>query len=337
MAGLLDCHMDYADRTKSQIAQYADVEDMHAGLQAIEDYWKTKFVRPAFDNVFGAKHHFDFYFQNFRKAIAKTGNPHLVSLGSGDGAVEVEVAKLLSEAGVEFQFDLMELSPIQIERAQKKASDAGLLDHFRMFETDLNKWKPTEVYAGVMAHHSLHHVVELEHLFDGVRQSLSGSFCTMDMIGRNGHMRWPEALELLLLFWELLPADKRSHRTLKDFENGFINHDCSIEGFEGIRAQDILPCLVERFGFESFLGIGGFIDPFVDRGLGHHYDEREPWDRAFIDLAGTLNEILLDCRYITPTQMFAVMTTDMTAEPRIYRKRSPQSCIRGRVRPALEA
>jgi len=32
--------------------------------------------------------------------------------------------------------------------------------------------------------------------------------------------------------------------------------DCSKQGFEGIRAQDILPLLVKKFSFRSFLGFG---------------------------------------------------------------------------------
>ena len=56
---------------------------------------------------------------------------------------------------------------------------------------------PQGQYQIVMANQALHHFVELEMLFDKVFQVLAvdGFFLTDDMIGRNGHMRWPEALE----------------------------------------------------------------------------------------------------------------------------------------------
>ena len=46
--------------------------------------------------------------------------------------------------------------------------------------------------------------------------------------------------------------------------------------FEGIRAQDILPLLVERFTFDEFIGFGNVIDPFVDRSFGPNFDIASP-------------------------------------------------------------
>ena len=46
-------------------------------------------------------------------------------------------------------------------------------------------------YDAVIANQSLHHVTNLEGLFDAIRHSLhpTGVFVTSDMIGRNGHDR----------------------------------------------------------------------------------------------------------------------------------------------------
>jgi hypothetical protein len=186
-------------------------------------------------DVFGSKSHIDSYSKYLRSAIVSTGQSALLSIGSGDGAVEVEVAKLLRQSGVRFNFNLLEISPVQIERAQRRIAEEGLQQHFVLHEVDVNAWEPKAEFAGIMAHHSLHHVVQLERLFDGVKKSLLGYFCSIDMIGRNGHMRWPEVLELVQLFWALLPPEKRKHAVLPNFENGFYNHDSSSIGFEGIR------------------------------------------------------------------------------------------------------
>ena len=70
---------------------------------------------------------------------------------------------------------------------------------------------------------------------------------------------------------------------LAQFENTFINHDCSTVGFEGIRAQDILPLLLDRFQFHRFAAWGGLLDIFVDRAFGHNLSSEKPFDREFID------------------------------------------------------
>lgn len=77
----------------------------------------------------------------------------------------------------------------------------------------------------------LHHIVELEGLFARVAEQLhpEGAFAVYDMIGRNGHMRWPELRPLTRRLWAMLPTEKR-------FDHGFgrlapflQDWDCAIE------------------------------------------------------------------------------------------------------------
>jgi hypothetical protein len=320
--------MGYDEKLVQQIDQYKNVEEMHIHAEIVE-YWKGKYVRDAWRNMVSpAIGHFQFYSNQFASDISITGNGNILSIGSGDGKIEVGVARHLLKTHSSFVFELLELSPYQIERAKGNVEAAGLTKYFRFTETDLNTWVPDKQYAGIMAHHSLHHVVNLEGLFDRVKSALAGSFCTMDMIGRNGHMRWPEVLKLVQLFWGILPEKKRIHSGLPGFEKGFYNHDCSTEGFEGIRSQDILPCLIEKFGFKVFFAFGGLIDPFVGRGFGRHYDPRDDWDRAFIDLVAYLNDLLIELGHIKPTQMYAVMSNNIHEVPVIYKNRTPEFCVR---------
>ena len=66
-------------------------------------------------------------------------------------------------------------------------------------------------------------------------------------------MRWPEALELIQGIWKFIPDHYKTNHQLKRVEQQYQNWDCSKKGFEGIRAQDILPLLVKKFSFRSFL------------------------------------------------------------------------------------
>jgi hypothetical protein len=108
----------------------------------------------------------------------------------------------------------------------------------------------------------------------------------------------------------------------------YENWDCSNEGFEGIRAQDILPLLVKNFNFELFVGFGNVISPFIDRGFGHNFDPEREWDRAFIDRVHERDEAEMRAGRIKPTQMLAVLRNEEVAEPKYHPPLTPEFCIR---------
>jgi len=323
--------MDYRDRVKQQIDQYADISDMHAQLSSITDYWKRTYMSPHFNEVTGMSNYIEFYAKPFADRISKTGEKNLVSLGSGDGALEVMIAKKMKALGCDdFIFNLVELSPAQISRAKDNIKNAGLIANFNTIEADFNEWTADITYSGVMAHHALHHVLELEHLFEAIKAGLhpEGVFVSFDMIGRNGHMRWPEALEFIERIWKFLPPEKKYHHLLKTDFDEFYNHDCSNQGFEGIRSQDILPLLVKYFNFEIFFAYGNITDEFINRAYGPNYDPENVQDVALIDFIEYLNNTLIDVGYIKPTKMAAAMTLGPVENPKYFRNWSPEFCVR---------
>jgi hypothetical protein len=130
--------------------------------------------------------------------------------------------------------------------------------------------------------------------------------------------------------WANLPEAKKFNWQLQQRHDQFVNWDCSTEGFEGIRAQDILPLLIQRFDFEAFAGNGGFIDPFVDRGYGPNYSPDNPLDCAFIDILATANDALLASGEIKPTMMCAYMVKRGRGpeQPRVVDNLTPERAIR---------
>lgn len=319
------------DRVAQQIEQYANVENMHAALSEINLYWKKQHQSARMKEATGGNNHIQVYTRAFKDAFAASSVRRITSLGSGDGAVEVQIAQSLERDGItDYEFHLHELSPIQNERALCKVKDAGLKGKFVTFETNLNDWKADTEYAAFMAHHSLHHIVELERVFDQVQASMApgATFTTFDIIGRNGHMRWPETYALINAFWHFLPEEKRRHAVLKFVSEDYRDHDCSTQGFEGIRAQDILPALLSRFEFETFFAWGGLTDVFTGRGYGSNFDATKPDDQRFISMVDEINEVLLDLGAIKPTTICAVMQKDAVAEPRRYRGREPAAMMR---------
>ncbi|MBN8727253.1 MAG: class I SAM-dependent methyltransferase [Xanthomonadales bacterium] len=299
----------YAERMAAEQAIFADQLEVH-DLPAIFHYWSNTWLRPELE-----KHGFsnpdEFFVHYLERTAGEIGRPlRAASLGCGNCDTEIRIARGLVERGVrDFTIECIDINEAMLERGRQLAAAEGVAAHIAPLRGDFNRWQPVSRYEAILANQSLHHVVNLEGLFSAIEQALlpEGRFITADMIGRNGHMRWPEALAIVQEYWQELPEDYRWNRQLKRQEHVFMDWDCSTEGFEGIRAQDILPLLVERFGFEFFFAFGNLVDPFIDRGFGPHFDAEAGWDRGFIDRVHRRDEAEMRKGTITPTHMLAVL------------------------------
>jgi SAM-dependent methyltransferase len=283
--------------------------DLNA-LPEIHCYWANKHLLGHLAEAFGVGGIFDIFAQELRASVEATGNPLIISIGAGDAEIEAETAARMIAGGfTRFNFECLELSPFLIERGNARIKERGLERHLSFTETNLADWRPERKFGAAFANHSLHHIEALEHVFDMIGKALEpqGSFVASDMIGRNGHMRWPESLAIINALWTVIPDHWKQNRPLARFEETFVNHDCSTHGFEGIRAQDILPLLLERFQFHRFAAWGGLLDCFVDRAFGHNLSSQKPFDRKFIDALWETNQALISLGVLTPTQMVAVL------------------------------
>jgi SAM-dependent methyltransferase len=320
----------YAAQLQAERATFDDQAEIHE-LPEIFHYWSNKYLRPMFEQ-YGFSNPDQFFVKYLLEAAARTGNaqPKFLSVGSGNCDTEVRVAVALKLAGLtDFSIECLELSPMMLARARDDASAQGVLQHFIFSEVDFNQWRPTHAYDGVMANQSLHHVLRLEHLFDAIKDALApaGLFITSDIIGRNGHMRWPESLKVLQQFWQELPNSYRYNTRLQRHEKRYKNWDCSSEGFEGIRAQDILPELMKRFNFRLFIAASSVVDNFIDRSFGGHFDINNPRDLDFIDRVHAYDEQALASGELTPTRLVAVMS--LTPEAGEFsRNLKPEHCVR---------
>jgi len=358
---------EYENRLQNEQKFYKDCANVH-DLPDIFDYWSNKYLahdmwRFEFSspNEFFAYYIQDFLsnpkrrdyrivsaFKSFKSnpterfsrvlTSVKTFllNPlrrttRILSIGSGNCDLELEVSqKLLSAGFTDFTIECLEINEDMLERGRIAVNDAGMADYFIFTHCDFNEWGPVTSYEIVMANQSLHHVLNLEGLFDAVQQSLKsdGLFLISDMIGRNGHMRWPEAMERLKPFWDELPDSYRYNRLLNRHEEQYINHDCSTEGFEGIRAQDILALLMKRFNFNFFFPFGNIIFVFIDRTFGHNFNADGDWDKDFIDRVHACDEECMISGELKPTSMLAVLTKRETEMVLRHPVLTPQHCVR---------
>ncbi len=327
---LLEVSTSYEARLARELESYKTCENVH-DLPDIFHYWSNRYLVPKFQ-PFGYSNPQEFFCLYITR-ICTTCRPQtalVLSVGSGNCDVEVDIAQRLCEAGVEnFVIECLDLNDTMLERGRLLANEQGLADRFRFTAADINEWKPAGLYQIIMAIQSLHHFLDLEVLFEKAHDALApdGFFVTDDMIGRNGHMRWPEALRVINDLWRRLPEKYHYNHQLRRLEEEYENWDCSTEAFEGIRAQDILPLLVKKFHFEFFIAFGNLIDIFIDRAFGHNFDPTVAHDREFIDRVHALDEDLIAKGTITPTHMMAAMTKT-PRETETYRHLTPEFCIR---------
>lgn len=318
-------------RRAAELANFTNMLEVHA-LPAIFHYWSNTWLRPQFEQ-YGFSNPDQFLVLWLERTAAALDRPaRFISLGSGNCDTEVRIARSLIGRGIsDFTIECLDINRAMLARGRRLAEEGGLGRHVLPRRGDFNRWQPAARYDAVIANQSLHHVLELEHLFAAIDAALvpGGRFITSDMIGRNGHMRWPEAMAIIQEYWAELPDTHRFNLQLQRFEERLLDWDCAQYGFEGVRAQDILPLLVERFEFEFFLPFGNLIDPFIDRGFGHHFDADGAWDRAFIDRVHARDVEELAAGRITPTHMLAVLQKRPFAGPRQWHSGlDPARCVR---------
>ncbi len=321
---------DYRKRIEAERRTFSQNLDVHA-LPDIFHHWSNKYLRPKFETD-GYTGPDDVFVQAvLRTRDKKKGPVRVLSLGAGNCDFEVEILSRIAALGADdVSIDCVDLVEEMLDRGRALASQRGFESRMGFICSDLNSIEFGREYDVFFAHQSLHHFVELETIFEKVRAGLPdhGCFVTSDMIGRNGHMRWPEACEQITGLWSLLPDAYKYNHQLKRLEETFDNWDCSKEGFEGIRSQDILSLLIESFEFEYFLAFSNLIDVFCDRSFGHNFSRERSFDRAFIDFVAELDERLIREETLTPTHLVAVMTRDKSENPIFVDGLDPARCVR---------
>jgi SAM-dependent methyltransferase len=322
---------DYAARLAAEDRHYRDDTNVHS-LPDIFHYWSNRYVRPKLE-AFG----FSTPEEMFRKYLDQQFQRHrnqskrFVSFGSGNCNMEIELAlELRAQGHSDFVIDCVDLNPSMLDRGRASAAHREVAGQLKFVRADFNAWTPEHEYDAVIANQALHHVLKLEELFARIKSSLqpNGSLIVSELIGRNGHQRWPEALSIVHEFWRKLPPSYRFNRKLDRYEEMYLNYDCSSDGFEGIRSQDILPLLLQNFHFDVFVAFANVIDPFVDRAFGYNFDAQAQWDRSFIDAIHQRDEQEFAAGILKPTHMLAVLGKDPSLPTLCHPPLTPEFCVR---------
>ncbi len=321
---------NYRLRVAIEKENYQNNLNVHE-LPAIFHYWSDTYVSPKLKSL-GIGRGSEIFHTHLQEQCERgNGAKRFVSIGSGNCDLEIELAlRLRAKGHTDFVIECLDLNPDMLERGCIAAAKTGVGDQLHFVQTDVNEWSPTQEYDAAIANQALHHVLQLENVFAHIKNSLKpdGRFIIADIIGRNGHRRWPEALDIVQQFWRKLPPSYRYNRQLRRYEEMFDDFDCSLESFEGIRSQDILPLLLDQFHFHVFFGFGNVIDPFVDRSFGPNFNATVEWDRAFIAEVNRCDEEEILSGRIKPTHMLAVVGKKPASHLIFQEPLRPEYCVR---------
>jgi SAM-dependent methyltransferase len=322
---------DYSRRIANELHNFNDCLKVHE-LPLIFHYWSHTYLGPKLTpfGITDPEQFFVLYTQKFHARFPER-KIRMVSIGCGNCDMEVRMAQRLVASGITtFTIECMDINTTMLQRGRELAAESGVEQHIIPVTGDFNHWRPDGTYDLILANQCLHHVLELENLFAAIKQCLNvdGYFLASDMIGRNGHQRWPEALKIVNDFWPELPDSYRYNRLLSRHEAEYINHDCATESFEGIRAQDILPLLVSNFSFELFIPFANVVYVFIDRPFGHNFDASGEWDKDFIDRVHARDEEGMLNGELKPTQMLAVLRVCDVETQLLHPKLTPEFCVR---------
>ena len=323
----------YRLRSFKELLAFRGNADVHE-LPAIFHYWSNKYLGPEIFNPHGIQHPEHFFCQYVVDHHARKPEKflHLISFGCGNADMECRLACELRDAGIDnFLIECVDINAAMLQRGEQLAKQLQVEKNIKTSIGDFNNWQPARRYDIVLANQCLHHVAELEDLFSKIKAALAddGRVLVSDMIGRNGHQRWPEALSVVNELWETLPPEKKYNHVRQRQETHFIDHDCAASSFEGIRAQDILPLLIANFHFELFLPFGNLVFVFIERTFGPNFNPAVAADREFIDRVQARDEAGLASGELKPTQMLAVLTKSPVTQPVLRTAQlTPQFCIR---------
>ncbi len=225
-----------------------------------------------------------------------------VSIGCGNGDSEIEVIKRVKNKNL-FTFVGIDINPTMVERGNAFVKE-NKINSLSFVTGDFNSLKLDRKYDFVFANHSLHHVVELENLFEAILRYSTDDMIFMinDMIGRNGHVMWDGTKQAVDIIWIKLDKKYKLNAYTKLYDKNVLNHDCSNEGFEGIRAQDILPLLIKYFDYNVYIPFSVIISRFIDRAYGHNFDVNNPEDLKKINNIIDSDVKILKDKKLSPTQ-----------------------------------
>jgi 2-polyprenyl-3-methyl-5-hydroxy-6-metoxy-1,4-benzoquinol methylase len=231
-----------------------------------------------------------------------------LSLGCGFGVIE----RVLRRGDFCQLVHGVDVAEGAIEGARKTAEAEGL-DGLTYEVADLNTAKfPAETYDAVYVHAALHHVFQLEHLLDEIKQTLkpTGLFVVYEYVGPS-QMQFPRRdLTLADAFLNAIPERYRSMRRLKGIKTEAfrfsLNMMNSSDPSESIRASEIIPLTASRFELKHFRYVGGTLLLLIFGEIAHNFKEDDAEVMPLVKALIALDNFLIDNKVLPSYHVYMV-------------------------------
>ena len=280
---------------KEHYSQIERTEDLKEGGQHANSSWAYYWRRVAESISQSEYGNLALYLDHTFGAAG--GAIRILSLGSGYCGMELELAKGLAS---NYSITCTDVNEVLFEEAKRRAQQDNLSMVFRM--EDLNFIRiPEQEFDLIVAHASLHHVINLEHLFDQIAKGLTprGIFHLVEVTGMNRKLIWDENERFANALLDLVPA--RITRNLR------LGITFETEGMEGVRQQEIPELLHQRFQPLFELRHGAFIRFICTHPeLGKYFDPADDEARRYLDFLIDCDEVAVKRKVLRPLELWGV-------------------------------
>lgn len=233
----------------------------------------------------------------------------ILGLGSGACGNELDgIAPLLRQDGCDVTLACVDVNEKVLEQAADASRDRGI--RFRPVVQDVNRMAlGDDQYDVIVAYASLHHFLNLDHVAREINRALrpGGVFVTVDIPTRNGYLMWDETLDAVNAIWRILPPKyKIDHTGFAEptFVEKYTNIDYSVNTFECINSEAILPALRRYLREVVFVPAFSIARRFFDTKFGPNYDLREPLDLAIFNFIMQFDRYYLGAEILKPETFF---------------------------------
>jgi 2-polyprenyl-3-methyl-5-hydroxy-6-metoxy-1,4-benzoquinol methylase len=219
-----------------------------------------------------------------------------LSIGCGFGIIE----RILRRRDICQLIHGLDVADGAIQGAIQEAEAEGL-QGLTYEVADLNTTElPAETYDIVYAHASLHHVFQLEHLFDQIKKTLkpNGFFIIFEYIGPS-QMQFPQHhLQLADVFLKTIPERYRRMRRREGIKQEAPRFSLETmngsDPSEGIRASEIVPLVASRFEIRHLRYLGGTLLLLIFNEIAGNFREEDAEIMPLLDALIALDNFLVD-------------------------------------------
>ncbi len=301
----------YRKLVDEEIKKYSNIEvteNLTEGGIFASKSWAFYFSY-LFGSVFGVSFHNEVVGQ-----ANKFEYPRLLSLGCGYGGHDLRIARKLRKP---YELIGIDLNPRVFIEAERRAASECLNVRFKSLDLNFIDIRP-KAFDVIYADASLHHILNLEHLFFQVYQGLKedGRLIVHDIIGKNQVIFWRENVEFAARLVKEMPLRYRPFR--KRFWRNYLWFDpfeiipryeepSAQVGMEGIRQEEIEPLIMRWFTPTKLFKFNAYMRMICTNSrLGPRFDPDRDRDREYLEKLIKLELQQIESGKLRPTEMFGV-------------------------------